>query len=127
LIDELVWFEVGLIDIYFLFGIVAYEVLSDDEKRKKYDQFGHDAFSQGGGGGGFGGGSPFGFNFDDIFKNFDFQDFGGDSFHFSFGGNDHGHGHHHQHQNRQQQKQQRGGGGGGFFTFDDFLTDVRQD
>jgi len=28
----------------------AYDVLSDDEKRKMYDQFGHAAFSEGGGG-----------------------------------------------------------------------------
>lgn len=33
----------------------AYEVLSDDTKRAQYDQFGHDAFTQGGGAGGFGG------------------------------------------------------------------------
>lgn len=33
----------------------AYEVLSDETKRAQYDQFGHDAFTQGGGAGGFGG------------------------------------------------------------------------
>jgi DnaJ-class molecular chaperone len=40
----------------------AYQILSDSEKRKAYDQFGHAAFSPGGQpGGGFGGaGSPFG-------------------------------------------------------------------
>ena len=34
----------------------AYGILSDPEKRRQYDQFGHAAFEQGGGGGGFGGG-----------------------------------------------------------------------
>jgi len=50
----------------------AYGVLSDKEKRAKYDQYGHDAFTQGGGdaGGGFGGGfGGFGgFDFGDIFS-----------------------------------------------------------
>ena len=31
----------------------AYSVLSDNQKRAQYDQFGHAAFNQGGGGGGF--------------------------------------------------------------------------
>ena len=59
----------------------AYEVLSDEEKRKKYDQYGHAAFDPnegfGGGFGGFGGG--FG-DFSDIFSSFgDIFGFGGGS------------------------------------------------
>jgi molecular chaperone DnaJ len=57
----------------------AYEVLSDGQKRKQYDQFGHDAFSQGAAGGANYGGAGFG-DFGDIFENF----FGGS---FGFGGN----------------------------------------
>ncbi|MCG8749606.1 molecular chaperone DnaJ [Tenacibaculum finnmarkense] len=47
----------------------AYEILSDDNKKARYDQYGHAAFDgpQGGGGGGFGGG---GMNMDDIFSQF---------------------------------------------------------
>lgn len=52
----------------------AYEVLSDPDKRARYDQFGHQAFA---GGGGFGGG---GMNMDDIFSQF------GDIFGGGFGG-----------------------------------------
>jgi len=54
----------------------AYEVLSDDQKRARYDQFGHQGV---GGAGGFGGGSM---NMDDIFSHFG-DIFGG---HFGFGG-----------------------------------------
>ena len=46
----------------------AYDVLHDADKRAKYDQFGHQAFANGGGGGGgFGGG---GMNMEDIFSAF---------------------------------------------------------
>ncbi len=55
----------------------AYEILSDEEKRKKYDQFGHAAFdpNAGFGGGGFGGFEGFG-GFGDIFGDI-FGGFGG--------------------------------------------------
>lgn len=48
----------------------AYAVLSDEEKKAKYDQFGHAAFEQGGAGsyGGAGGFGDFGFDMGDIFS-----------------------------------------------------------
>ncbi|RED44979.1 molecular chaperone DnaJ [Seonamhaeicola aphaedonensis] len=51
----------------------AYEVLSDADKKARYDQFGHQAFENGGGFGG-------GMNMDDIFSQF------GDIFGGAFGG-----------------------------------------
>lgn len=60
----------------------AYSVLSDPDKKAKYDQFGHVAFDQGAGGyGGYGDFGDFG-GFGDIFSSFfggGFGDFGGGS------------------------------------------------
>lgn len=62
----------------------AYQILSDDEKRRRYDQLGDDGFNATGaehGGGGFGGMSP-----QDLFEQF-FRGAGGGGFpfHFDFG------------------------------------------
>jgi molecular chaperone DnaJ len=56
----------------------AYEILSDPDKKSRYDQFGHNAFE---GVGGFGAG---GMNMDDIFSQF--GDIFGSAFGSSFGG-----------------------------------------
>lgn len=60
----------------------AYEVLSNDEKKQRYDQFGHQGL---GGSGGFGGG---GMNMEDIFSQFGdiFGGGGGSPFESFFGG-----------------------------------------
>ncbi len=55
----------------------AYEVLSDDDKRARYDRFGHAGVNGAGGFGGFGG-SATGFGFEDIFDIFN-SSFGGQS------------------------------------------------
>lgn len=47
----------------------AYDVLSDPEKKQRYDQFGHQGVN-GAGGGGFGGFGGGGMNMDDIFEQF---------------------------------------------------------
>jgi molecular chaperone DnaJ len=57
----------------------AYEVLSNDEKRSRYDQFGHAGMNGGGFGGGFGGGMTM----EDIFSSF--GDIFGDAFGGAFG------------------------------------------
>lgn len=71
----------------------AYEILSDADKKAKYDRFGHQAFGAGAGGGGRGGAS----NMDDIFSQFGniFEDEGGFGNFFGGGG-----------------RSSRGGGGG---------------
>ncbi|MBY6186315.1 molecular chaperone DnaJ [Marinobacter hydrocarbonoclasticus] len=45
----------------------AYEILTDDQKRAAYDQFGHAGVDPNRGGGGFGGGADFGDIFGDVF------------------------------------------------------------
>ena len=62
----------------------AYEVLSDEEKRAKYDQFGHAAFTQGGMGGGAAGYGGFQDPYD-IFRQV-FGGGGGGAFYDFFGG-----------------------------------------
>ncbi|NCO54209.1 MAG: molecular chaperone DnaJ [Bacteroidetes bacterium CG02_land_8_20_14_3_00_31_25] len=61
----------------------AYDVLSSDEKRQRYDQFGHAGVSGPQGGGGYSGG----FDMDDIFSRFGdvFSDFGFGGFSGGFG------------------------------------------
>lgn len=52
----------------------AYAVLSDESRRKQYDQFGHDAFNQSAGG--YGGFDASGFDFSDIFESIFGNSFG---------------------------------------------------
>ncbi len=55
----------------------AYAVLSDDDKKAKYDQYGHAAFENGGAGGGYGAGFEGFGDFGDIFSSFFGGGFGG--------------------------------------------------
>ena len=64
-------------EIHFKEVCEAYEILSDDNKRSAYDQYGHAAFENGGGFGGgfggfggFGGGASFADFFEDVFSSF---------------------------------------------------------
>lgn len=57
----------------------AYGVLSDDDKKAKYDQYGHAAFENGGAGGGYGAGFEGFGDFGDIFSSFFGGGFGGGS------------------------------------------------
>lgn len=92
----------------------AYEVLSDPDKRRRYDQFGEDGDQMNGGGNGQG----FNFNFDDFFKGFD------NAF------KTHHDRHHKQHQENHF-KFHFGGNGNGqraqFFNFDDLFDDDDDD
>ena len=54
----------------------AYAVLSDESRRKQYDQFGHAAFDNNGGASGFGGFDASGFDFSDIFDSIFGNSFG---------------------------------------------------
>ncbi|XP_062339012.1 dnaJ homolog subfamily B member 9-like [Osmerus eperlanus] len=114
----------------------AYETLSDDQRRREYDQVGHGPSDWERAGGG-GGGSqhfnhkPFSFNFDDMFADFD-----------SFGQQQQQQHHHHQHSHHKRhfesqfhahQEASQGrhkrplqGGFGGEGLFDDMFEDLEK-
>nr|XP_054751687.1 dnaJ homolog subfamily B member 9-like [Lytechinus pictus] len=87
----------------------AYEVLSDEDKRKQYDRLGASAYENQGqhGGGGRRGGGPQ-FNFNEFYQGFD------NSFHQRRG-----------HQGRDQRQKMKFGDG--FFDFDSFWNDFDDD
>lgn len=90
----------------------AYEVLSDTDKRRRYDQFGEEGEQMNGNGNGHD------FNFDDFFKGFD------DAFKTH-------HDRHHQQHQENHFKFHFGGNGNGhraqFFNFDDLFDDAEDD
>ncbi|XP_015251581.1 PREDICTED: dnaJ homolog subfamily B member 9-like [Cyprinodon variegatus] len=123
----------------------AYETLSDDKRRREYDQFGQaassgEAFRGSGAGGGSSGGDynfrqhyqSFNFKFDDIFK--DFDPFGQQQRHqHQFHSHNQAHQKRHfdshfqahkESMNRQQRAFQQGGFGGGLF--DDMFEDLEK-
>lgn len=92
----------------------AYEVLSDTEKREKYDKFGPSAFENGGSQNQYG----HSFDFNDFFRHFD------DAFAFHSG---HKEGHQDHGHERQGYKFNFGSPQGGFFNFDDLFNDIEPD
>lgn len=68
----------------------AYEVLSDEQKRQNYDQFGHSAFEGAGSGGGFSGNFSGGVDMGDIFESFFGGSNSGGGFSSFFGGGSRG-------------------------------------
>lgn len=122
----------------------AYETLSDDKRRREYDQFGHGPSPGEGHGGGGGGGNynfnqhyqSFNFNFDDMFK--DFETFGQQQRHqHHFHSHSHSQNQAHQKRhfdshfqahretmNRHRRQFQQGGVGGGLF--DDMFEDLEK-
>ncbi|XP_068572909.1 dnaJ homolog subfamily B member 9-like isoform X2 [Cebidichthys violaceus] len=118
----------------------AYETLSDDKRRREYDQFGHGPLPgeghRGGGGGGGGGG---GYNFNQHYQSFNFDDIFKDSDTFGQQQRHHFHSQNQAHQkrhfdshfqahreamDRQKRQFQQGGFGGGLF--DDMFEDLEK-
>ncbi|XP_037616676.1 dnaJ homolog subfamily B member 9-like [Sebastes umbrosus] len=124
----------------------AYETLSDDKRRREYDQFGHGPSPGEGHGGGAGGGGNYNFNqhyqsfnFDDIFKDYDTFGQQHHQHHFHSHAHAQAHAHNQAHQkrhfdshfqahreamNRQKRQFQQGGFGGG--VFDDMFEDLEK-
>uniref|UniRef100_A0A8C6TUN5 DnaJ homolog subfamily B member 9 n=1 Tax=Neogobius melanostomus TaxID=47308 RepID=A0A8C6TUN5_9GOBI len=111
----------------------AYETLSDDKRRREYDQFGHHPSAQDFRGGAAGGHKDYNFkqhfqsfNFDDLFK--DSDSFGHQQFHHNFHSNSQAHqkrhfnSHFQAHQEAMNQHKRSFGGG----LFDDMFEDLEK-